>query len=48
MLGQLVPYAKGDENVRTYFIDSMNKVTSISNNTKLNHAINEQIERIQS
>ena len=48
MLGQLVPYAKDDENARAYFIDSMNKVISISQNAQLNQVIIEQITRIRS
>ncbi len=48
MLKQLVPYAKGDANVRQYFIDSMEKVVSISNNKTLNDRIQEQIESIDS
>ena len=47
MLRQLIPYAREDENVRQYFIDSMSKVTSISTNDDLNHRINEQIESIR-
>lgn len=48
MLKQLVPYAKGDANVRQYFIDSMEKVISISKNETLNGRIQEQIESINS
>jgi uncharacterized membrane protein len=48
MLKQLVPYAKHDDNVRQYFIDSMQRVTEISNNSVLNHCINEQLKAIQS
>ena len=47
MLGQLVPYAKDDKNVREYFVDSMKKVISISDNDELNQLINEQVRLIQ-
>ncbi len=47
MLGQLVPYAKQDENVRSYFVDSMKRVLKISNSDELNQLIIEQIKRIE-
>lgn len=47
MLGQLVPYAEKDVNVRSYFIESMRKVTEISQNTELNDLIDKQVLRIQ-
>lgn len=48
MLGQLLPYAKDDPNVREYFIKSMNQVIAISDNSILNHLINAKIDQIQS
>jgi len=47
MLGQLVPYARGDENVRKYFVDSMHEVINISQNDELDHLIRHQIKAIQ-
>ena len=47
MLGQLLPYAKEDKNVREYFIESMKKVTGISRIAELNHLIDEQVEKIR-
>jgi uncharacterized membrane protein len=46
MLGQLVPYAKTDDNVRQYFIETMTQVIKISDNEDLNDCIAEQIESI--
>ncbi|TWT54889.1 hypothetical protein Pla22_25430 [Rubripirellula amarantea] len=46
MLGQLVPYASRDENVRKYFIDSMERVIAISEAAELNQLIKKQIHRI--
>jgi uncharacterized membrane protein len=48
MLGQLAPYAKQDENVRQYFVDSMRQVIAISTNSNLNKRIDEQIDSILS
>ncbi len=47
MLGQLVPYAKKDENVRRYFVESMKKVTETSSSLELNRLINDQVRHIE-
>lgn len=48
MLAQLIPYAKEDQNVRRYFVDSLQKVIEISNCPQLNRLLREQITTIES
>jgi len=46
MLGQWVPYARKDENVRAYFVKSMQQVIDISDNENLNDLVRQQMESI--
>jgi uncharacterized membrane protein len=47
MLGQLMPYAKTDENVARYMNESMKGVLQISDNDELNSLIKEQLTELE-
>lgn len=48
MVGQLIPYAKQDANVRQYLKKSMRQVIDISDNESLNRLLETKIEELES